>query len=176
MHPFVQRSERSFTMPRLSKKAKKEWAFFIHPITHRRTYNEICRSCTRDCKQSFRAKIIECRRYESKRAVHYARKNAPNQCKRQNIGQLRETTTHLRKAAYRGQKRQKPHPFNTKNRTKGVRTPGRKIQVVGSWSVCFCESSESDPNAPVIYGTIRKCRPALRDTAWPYEPFHQKQG
>lgn len=78
-------------MPRLSKKAKQEWAFFLHPITHRRTYNEICRSCTRDCKQSFRAKIIECRRYESKRAVNYARKNAPYRSKKQNIGKLRET-------------------------------------------------------------------------------------
>lgn len=81
-------------MPRLSKKAKQEWAFFLHPITYRRTYNEICRSCTRDCKQSFRAKIIECCRYESKRAVNYARKNAPNRIKKQNIGKLRETIPH----------------------------------------------------------------------------------
>lgn len=41
-------------------------------------------------------------------------------------------TTRLRKAAYRGQKRQKTHPFNTKNATKGVRAIERKIQVVGS--------------------------------------------
>ena len=70
-------------MPRLSMKAKQEWAFFIHPITHRRTYNEICRSCTHDCKQSFRAKLIECCQYESKRAVNYVRKNAPNHNKNQ---------------------------------------------------------------------------------------------
>ena len=77
-------------MPRLSKKAKAEWAFFIHPKTHRRTYNEICRSCTHDCKQSFRAKLIECRRYESKRAVNYARKNAPKRNKKRGIGKARE--------------------------------------------------------------------------------------
>ena len=54
-------------MPRLSKKSKQEWAFFIHPKTNRRTYNEICRSCTRDCKQSFRVIIIQCPNYLSKR-------------------------------------------------------------------------------------------------------------
>lgn len=78
-------------MPRLSKKSKQEWAFLIHPKTNRRTYNEICRSCTRDCKQSFRAKLIECRCYESKRAVNYARKNAPKHNKERGIGELRET-------------------------------------------------------------------------------------
>lgn len=64
-------------MPRLSKKAKTEWAFFLHPQTGRRTYNEICRSCTHECKQSFRALLLECPKYESKRAVRYALKKAP---------------------------------------------------------------------------------------------------
>lgn len=64
-------------MPRLSKKAKAEWAFFLHPQTGRRTYNEICRSCTHECKQSFRALLLECPKYESKRAVRYALKKAP---------------------------------------------------------------------------------------------------
>ena len=45
------------TMPRLSKKVKAEWAFFLHPQTGRRTYNEICRSCIHECKQSFRAPV-----------------------------------------------------------------------------------------------------------------------
>ncbi len=78
-------------MPRLPKKAKQEWAFFIHSKTHRRTYNEICRSCTCNCKQSFRAKLIECHRYESKRAVNYTRKNAPKHNKKRGAGELRKT-------------------------------------------------------------------------------------
>ena len=53
-------------MPRLGKKAKREWAFFIGP-NGRRTYNQLCRRCVRDCKQSFRAVVVECRKYQSKR-------------------------------------------------------------------------------------------------------------
>jgi len=54
-------------MPRMSKKMKLEWALFIGP-NGRRQYNELCRKCRRrDCKQSFRVVIVECRNYESKR-------------------------------------------------------------------------------------------------------------
>lgn len=74
-------------MPRLTKKAKQEWDFFINPKTHRRTYNDICRSCTHSCKQSFRAGLIECRRYENKRAVNYARKKALKLDKKQGAGE-----------------------------------------------------------------------------------------
>ena len=63
-----------FTMPRLSKKAKQEWAFFLSPITDRRTYNNLCRKCLNQCKQSFRAVVVSCPKYHSKRGV----KNAPN--------------------------------------------------------------------------------------------------
>jgi hypothetical protein len=55
-------------MPRLGKKAKAEWAFFISPKTGRRTYNKLCRRCVHSCKQSYRAKVIQCRKYQSKRA------------------------------------------------------------------------------------------------------------
>lgn len=34
-----------FTMARLSKKLKQEWALFINPKTGRRTYNDLCRKC-----------------------------------------------------------------------------------------------------------------------------------
>ena len=54
-------------MPRLSKRAKLEWDFFIKPSTGRRTYNDLCRRCTRNCKQSFRAEVVDCPGYESKR-------------------------------------------------------------------------------------------------------------
>lgn len=47
-------------MPRLSKKIKKEMAFFINPGTGKRQYNRQCRACIHDCKQSYRATIIAC--------------------------------------------------------------------------------------------------------------------
>lgn len=53
-------------MPRLSKRQRNEWAFFIHPKTGRRTYNIICRRCALSCKQSFRATLVYCPRYKPK--------------------------------------------------------------------------------------------------------------
>ena len=61
-------------MPRMSKKRKQEWAFFLRQtqvcaMTHNRiTYNELCRKCVHECKQSHRALVIECPRYCSKRS------------------------------------------------------------------------------------------------------------
>ena len=43
-------------MPRMSKKRKEEWAFFLNE-RNRITYNPLCRKCRRTCKQSFRAMI-----------------------------------------------------------------------------------------------------------------------
>ena len=63
-----------FTMARLSKKLKQEWALFINPKTGRRTYNDLCRKCRNDCKQSFRAIVVNCPLYCSKRSV----KSLPN--------------------------------------------------------------------------------------------------
>lgn len=54
-------------MPRMSKKLKKELAFFLND-RGRRTYNDLCRKCQRGCKQSFRATVITCPRYISKRS------------------------------------------------------------------------------------------------------------
>ena len=54
-------------MPRMSKKRKQEWAFFLNE-RNRITYNPLCRKCRRTCKQSFRATIIECPPFRSKRA------------------------------------------------------------------------------------------------------------
>lgn len=54
-------------MPRMSKKLKKELAFFLNE-RGRRSYNELCRKCQHDCKQSFRAVIVACPRYLSKRS------------------------------------------------------------------------------------------------------------
>ena len=54
-------------MPRMSKKLKKELAFFLND-RGRRSYNGLCRKCQHGCKQSCRAVIIDCPRYLSKRA------------------------------------------------------------------------------------------------------------
>ena len=56
-------------MPRMSKKRRLEWSFFLNH-RNRITYNNLCRSCTRGCKQSFRAIIVLCPRYFSKRWKH----------------------------------------------------------------------------------------------------------
>ena len=55
-------------MPRMSKRQKEEWAFFLNE-KGRRAYNELCRRCVRECKQSFRATVIQCLKHRSKRAV-----------------------------------------------------------------------------------------------------------
>ncbi len=54
-------------MPRMSKKRKAEWSFFLND-RNRITYNELCRNCIHDCKQSFRTLVIECPHYCSKRS------------------------------------------------------------------------------------------------------------
>ena len=52
-------------MPRMSQKRKEEWSFFLNERA-RVSYNELCRKCRHSCKQSFRAIIVECPKYESK--------------------------------------------------------------------------------------------------------------
>ena len=44
-------------MPRMSKKRKQEWALFLNE-RNRITYNELCRKCSNDCKQSFRCILL----------------------------------------------------------------------------------------------------------------------
>ena len=46
-------------MPRMSKKRRLEWAFFLNE-RNRITFNALCRGCTHDCKQSFRAIVVLC--------------------------------------------------------------------------------------------------------------------
>lgn len=55
-------------MPRMSKKKKQEYAFFLND-KGRISYNELCKRCKGDCKQSFRAIVIECKNYLSKRST-----------------------------------------------------------------------------------------------------------
>ena len=63
-------------MPRLSKKLKDIWEFFIDSTTGRRKYFPRCLGCARECKQSFRVKEVDCPRYESKRAKEKKRNQA----------------------------------------------------------------------------------------------------
>ena len=73
-HPLSKWVKGVFSMARLSKKLKREWDFFISPKTGRRTYNDLCRKCRNDCKQSFRTIVVCCPMYCSKRSV----KSVPN--------------------------------------------------------------------------------------------------
>lgn len=67
-------------MPRMSKKQKQEWALFLNE-RNRITYNELCRKCQHDCKQSFRVTVIECPNYLSKRkGEQNAKRKSDNQC------------------------------------------------------------------------------------------------
>lgn len=52
-------------MPRMSKKRKDEWSLFLNEH-HRITCNSLCRKCKWDCKQSFRAEVIQCPLYQRK--------------------------------------------------------------------------------------------------------------
>ena len=62
-------------MPRMSKKRREEWSFFLNH-RNRITYNPICRGCTQACKQSFRTGIVVCDRYYSKRWKPQKRRDA----------------------------------------------------------------------------------------------------
>ena len=50
-----------------SKKWRLEWAFFLGD-NGRRQYNHICKKCVHGCKQSFRACLVACPYYNSKRS------------------------------------------------------------------------------------------------------------
>ena len=54
-------------MARMSKKRRLEWSFFLNDRS-RITYNELCRKCQHKFKQSFRAVVIDCPKYLSKRS------------------------------------------------------------------------------------------------------------
>ena len=53
-------------MPRMPKKEKIAWNFFLNPDTGRKNYNVLCRHCVEECKQSFRAVVVECPKYKAK--------------------------------------------------------------------------------------------------------------
>lgn len=69
-------------MPRLSKKAKAEWSFFINPLTGKRQFNLLCQHCACQCKQSYRAQILACPNYRER-----VQTDATNALQSQNDGQ-----------------------------------------------------------------------------------------
>ena len=50
----------------MKKYTGQEWSFFRNRAG-RIQFNSVCRSCRNRCKQSFRAEILSCRRYESRK-------------------------------------------------------------------------------------------------------------
>ena len=54
-------------MSKLTKRFCEEWAFYIKPgIRKRVTFNEKCKKCKHDCKQSYRVEIIVCKNFNKK--------------------------------------------------------------------------------------------------------------
>ena len=53
---------------RMTKKEKIEWDYFIDKSNGRRRYNTVCRKCKNDCKQSFRAILVNCPRFTGKQS------------------------------------------------------------------------------------------------------------
>ena len=53
-------------MARMGKKEKRLWVFFLND-KNRIQYNDQCKKCVHDCKQSFRCRIVWCGKYYSKR-------------------------------------------------------------------------------------------------------------
>ena len=66
-------------MPKRSNKWKDEWGFFLND-NGRRQYNDICRRCDRDCKQSFRAGLVACKRFLSKRSREAKARHERQEC------------------------------------------------------------------------------------------------
>ena len=58
----------------MKKYTGQEWAFFRNRAG-RVQFNSVCRSCRNRCKQSFRAEILSCRRYESRTKLRETQEN-----------------------------------------------------------------------------------------------------
>ena len=50
----------------MKKNNGQEWGLFRNRAGHIQ-FNSVCRSCRNRCKQSFRAELLSCRRYESRK-------------------------------------------------------------------------------------------------------------
>lgn len=52
----------------MKKYTGQEWAFFRNRAGCVQ-FNSVCRRCRNRCKQSYRAEILSCRRYESRKQL-----------------------------------------------------------------------------------------------------------
>ena len=52
---------------KIPKPLRLEWAFFLGE-NGRRQYNRLCKGCVHPCKQSFRAMVLSCPHYLSRRS------------------------------------------------------------------------------------------------------------
>jgi hypothetical protein len=43
---------------------QKEWDFFINPKTGKLQFNEVCKTCRHDCRQSYKACLVSCPSYQ----------------------------------------------------------------------------------------------------------------
>ena len=50
-------------MKNTSHKDRGEMTFFINPNTRKIEYNKLCAKCSNECKQSFRAEVVQCQLY-----------------------------------------------------------------------------------------------------------------
>ncbi len=53
-------------MPKMSSQRKRELAFFLAE-SGRVAYNKLCLCCKHECKQSYRAVVVICRKFEKRR-------------------------------------------------------------------------------------------------------------
>ena len=60
-------------MPRMSQKRKQELSLFLND-RGRVEYNILCRRCVHTCKQAYKAMVVECVRYLSKRSKEVQQK------------------------------------------------------------------------------------------------------
>ena len=82
-------------MARMSNKRRLEWSFFLNDRS-RITYNELCRKCQHECKQSFRAVVVDCPKYLSK-----VPRKGQDCLKRQNPLGTKGNSIHSLKTMYR---------------------------------------------------------------------------
>lgn len=43
--------------------------FFINPETKKIEYNKLCAKCANECKQNFRAEVVQCQLYQKQKKL-----------------------------------------------------------------------------------------------------------
>ena len=53
-------------MDKQKKVNNRDWAIFINPRTGRHAFNQRCKKCVKNCKQSYRVNVVTCCNYRKK--------------------------------------------------------------------------------------------------------------